>query len=533
MKKITLCTLVYLLFPPLSLYSQNEFLDQSFGTNGIIFQMYSDNTMDLESEFKSIVLLPDGSFLTAINFNLRGTDPRYVINRYDKNGVLDPAFGIKGFVTSSLQNNIEDVELQSDGKIIGLVWQGDFNSLSSYIFRLNPDGSIDDSFGTNGTITDPVNIIKSISVQADDRILAVKEAGSARAFVSFTAERYKPDGMPDTDFGSNGVIDFLMPQTNITLHDIISQKDGKIMISGNYGSANPDDYQRDVFFMRLKDDGNLDTTFGDEGVRSFNFLDVDDTTDVLVQSSGKTVFLCSSYGLFPSIGVVNRLVRLNEEGNLDDTFGTDGIKVIEYPILGLQSLKELENGELIAAGTYETSENPDPTNNFEPVALGIVHFKTNGDLDSNFGNKGYITSILINSRALDGKLAIQPDGKILSGATFCEAWFSCHRHTVVFRNDPSGRLVVSEFDKNHPFLIYPNPFRETLTFDFTLNQPEVLSMDLYSFDGRKVTALLKDQGFKAGFNSQKLDFSGTLAAGIYFITVSGENETKNFRIVKK
>ncbi|WP_414655580.1 T9SS type A sorting domain-containing protein [Flavobacterium sp.] len=48
-----------------------------------------------------------------------------------------------------------------------------------------------------------------------------------------------------------------------------------------------------------------------------------------------------------------------------------------------------------------------------------------------------------------------------------------------------------------------------------------------------MTTLLKGQNFQSGFNSQQLNFPGTLAAGIYFLTVSGENETKNFRMVKK
>ncbi|HSD13141.1 MAG TPA: hypothetical protein VLB74_00690, partial [Flavobacterium sp.] len=488
MKKITICLLVNLFFVSISMFSQNEFLDQTFGTNGMISQNYTTDTgSGLESDFKEIILQEDGSFITASNFHLHGADPRYIINRYNKYGILDQSFGINGFVTSSLQNNIGDVELQSSGKIVGFAKEGYFFTPGSYLFRYTSDGIIDTSFGTNGIIADPENNIQSLSVQSDDNILVVKTPGNERAIAGYTLVRYKPDGALDGDFGSNGAVDFSLPLGNITLHEVVSLKNGKILISGVFGLPDPNDYRRDIFFIRLNNDGSLDMSFGEGGLKVFDFDEVDDTLNVLELSNGKMVFSASSYGLLPGSTVVNRLIRLNEDGNLDGAFHLDGIKIIDYPILGLQSLKELPDGKLIAAGTYETSENPTPENNQEPAAIVIARYDTNGDSDENFGNSGYITTTLNFNRAINGKITIQSDGKILAGTTFCEAWFSCHPHTVIFRYNPDERLANAEFGENNAFMIYPNPFRETVTIDFTLNQPEVLSMDLYSYDGRKVT----------------------------------------------
>lgn len=534
MKKIFTCLLISVFFVPFSMFSQNEFLDLSFGTNGIVYQNYTDTATGvmLESDFKAIVLQSNGSFITASNFHLHGNNPRYIINRYTKRGILDTTFGVNGFVTGNLQNTIGGLELQSDGRIIGFSWDGIYPPFSSYIFRLNTDGSIDGSFGTSGIITDSANNIRAISVQANDKILAAKMHGNNRALPGFSVMRYNPDGTPDTDFGNNGTIDFSLSQANISLHDIVSQRGRKILISGIYGGTGPGDYRRDIFFMRLNDDGSLDSTFGEDGVKVLDFDDVDNIVNVLVQSNGKTVISGLSYGLLAGNDVVNRLIRLNTDGNLDTTFGTDGIKTIEYPILELQSLKELSNGKIMASGTYETSENPSPSDNQEPVALVIARYEINGDLDSSFGNNGYITTTLNFRSALNDRITVQPDGKILVGATFCEAWMSCHPHTVVLRYDPEQRLSASDMDKNNAFVLYPNPFNETVTVDFTLDQSEVLAMDLYSYDGRKVVNLLKDQSFQAGFNSQKLAFPSTLAGGIYFLNIFNGRETFNIKIIK-
>ncbi|UOK41141.1 MULTISPECIES: T9SS type A sorting domain-containing protein [Flavobacterium] len=183
-------------------------------------------------------------------------------------------------------------------------------------------------------------------------------------------------------------------------------------------------------------------------------------------------------------------------------------------------------------GTYQTSENPTPENNQEPVGIVISRFNWDGELDAGFGQNGYIRTTLPYSRALGSRLVMQRDDKILVGATFCEAWMSSHPYTVVLRYDAGERLAVSEFNETDVFRVYPNPFKESVTIDFTLDDPEILSMDLYSNDGRKVANLMKNQEFQGGYNSQKLDFPGALADGVYSLKVFNGNDAVTIKIVK-
>jgi len=68
-------------------------------------------------------------------------------------GDLDPSFDDDGKVFTS-ENQIEDVALQADGKIIAF---GDYfnwgvRNWDSFLARYNPDGSLDSTFGSGGKV---------------------------------------------------------------------------------------------------------------------------------------------------------------------------------------------------------------------------------------------------------------------------------------------------------------------------------------------------------------------------------------------
>jgi uncharacterized delta-60 repeat protein len=68
-------------------------------------------------------------------------------------GLLDPTFGTGGKVTTHFMGN--GLALQSDGKIVVV---GRTSALPSpfVVARYNPDGSLDTTFGTGGTVTTDV-----------------------------------------------------------------------------------------------------------------------------------------------------------------------------------------------------------------------------------------------------------------------------------------------------------------------------------------------------------------------------------------
>ena len=121
-------------------------------------------------------------------------------------GQLDPAFGSAGEVFTNLLGppnspfNAMTVS-QPDGKIV-LVSP---NSGEFVVRRLNPDGSPDTTFGTDGlaTLADPglESPLAAVAVDATGRILVVGQDN----YLGFAVGRLEPNGTPDPTFGTGGL----------------------------------------------------------------------------------------------------------------------------------------------------------------------------------------------------------------------------------------------------------------------------------------------------------------------------------------
>src|SRR5437667_7372596 len=80
----------------------------------------------------------------------------YALTRYNRNGTLDRTFGTGGKVVVALDSGGDGstaVSFQPDGKIVtaGSVIHNNF-VLAFVTARFNPDGSLDQTFGSNGSV---------------------------------------------------------------------------------------------------------------------------------------------------------------------------------------------------------------------------------------------------------------------------------------------------------------------------------------------------------------------------------------------
>lgn len=82
-----------------------------------------------------------------------------ILIRYNADGYLDRTFNQKGFYTFQIAQNTKPTSLaiQTDGKIVvsGNCFNG--NDTDFFITRVNTDGSVDSTFGTNGIVIKDVN----------------------------------------------------------------------------------------------------------------------------------------------------------------------------------------------------------------------------------------------------------------------------------------------------------------------------------------------------------------------------------------
>src|SRR6266540_4901530 len=160
---------------------------RSFGTGGKVRGPIGD--------LEAIALQRDGKIVAV------GAD--FLVARYNPDGSLDASFGAGGVVRTSFggvsQGGVA-VAIQTDGEIIaaGIAVAADGNSEFA-LARYNPDGSLDQSFGTSGKVVTPTgwccDFVHTILLRPDGKIVAIGQ----------TLARYNLDGSLDTTFGVGGV----------------------------------------------------------------------------------------------------------------------------------------------------------------------------------------------------------------------------------------------------------------------------------------------------------------------------------------
>ncbi len=132
-------------------------------------------------------------------------------------------------------------------------------------------------------------------------------------------------GNVDSSYGTNGVADAL-PLGKSIIRMTVGRGDGNIVVIGFFGGT--ENYQN--FIARYNRQGKLDRTFSGDGIQNlggvyeFGFFD----PLVSVQKDGKIILAAEKY--IPSENPDEEpdadilLIRLNKNGSLDSTFGTNG-----------------------------------------------------------------------------------------------------------------------------------------------------------------------------------------------------------------
>ncbi|SHE48717.1 delta-60 repeat domain-containing protein [Lampropedia hyalina DSM 16112] len=312
------------------------------------------------------------------------------------------------------------VVLQPDGKIVVAGSSGFFGITDSYDFalmRLNADGTLDTEFGTGGK-----HLIdfgengkddegRSVVLQPDGKLVV---AGHARVDgdTHFGVLRLNPDGTLDTDFGTNGAqwVGFSSSQ-KATGHSAVLQPDGKILVAGSVLNAWSDEV--DFGVIRLHSDGTLDTSFGDSG-RVEVFFDAGGWEDdipysMIVQSDGKILVVGVSD---THSGQDFSLVRLNPDGSRDEDFGEDGKLLVDVSGFhdAAYSVVVRPDGKIIVAGTSWEHGEGDHT-------FTLLRLNADGSRDTGFGDNGQHLLQVSGIGDSAYSVTLQPDGKILAAGS--------------------------------------------------------------------------------------------------------------------
>ncbi len=318
----------------LARYNADGSLDSSFGNNGKVTTDFSSsdfiNTGFQQSDGKIVV----GGKIVG---NVGSGD--FGLARYNSDGTLDTSFGNNGKVTTNfnpLLASIEDITQQSDGKILATGGVQLKTGSDIGLARYNSDGTLDNTFGTNGIVTTSSGVPdggRTVIEQNDGKILVAGQGSLVR---------YASNGTLDTSFGTNGIT-----KTSGLTNSATQQSDGKVITTGRAGN--------DLGVARYNNDGSLDTSFGVGGKVTTDFNNgPDEGFSVAIQKDGKIVVAGTTND--PTAKTSNNnfaLARYNSDGSLDNSFGNNG-KVTTDVNTGTEEFNRIKlqsDGNILAIGT--------------------------------------------------------------------------------------------------------------------------------------------------------------------------------------
>jgi uncharacterized delta-60 repeat protein len=229
----------YVPYLDLARYNADGSLDTSFGHSGTVATSFKSSSSGEIFGVQSLLLQANDELVVVADVDVPVGATGLLVARYNTNGSLDTSFGNQGSVTASWCGHVAGAVLYpttgsaNDGKIAVVGYN---TSLSEYVLaRFNTNGSLDTPFGSSG--------FAPLSLGMEPFGVAFDSSGRFVVVGSFALERLNADGTPDTTFGSGGVVTTglsdahgdglaIYPSTGTDTADY-----GKIALVGGVGGA--------------------------------------------------------------------------------------------------------------------------------------------------------------------------------------------------------------------------------------------------------------------------------------------------------
>jgi uncharacterized delta-60 repeat protein len=290
-------------------YSSRGRLDRSFGSGGKVISPFEAFGRAL-----GVAIDATGRIVAVGRVYVDGAG-RLAVARFLSDGRLDPTFGDQGAVVTRVTGSASawSVRIQADGRIVV--------AGSSFVGHIAPADNVRRLGGTWGN----------------------RAFGHSNSVVV----RYEPDGTLDQSFGSAGIVEKAQGEF-ADFNDLLLQRDGKITLVGSV------DYR--FMLVRYRKDGSPDPSFGEglePGVVRTRSAYLSGAYAGALQRDGKIVAggYGTEYGNKP-LGFT--LARYRSNGLLDQSFGRHGVVTTRVTPDGFDVVNALalqRDGKIVAAGS--------------------------------------------------------------------------------------------------------------------------------------------------------------------------------------
>lgn len=315
-----------------------------------------------------------GKIIVGAHIYNQGVAVGLGLGSYNQDGTLDTSFGMfaqgnsgarNGFLGSNSINPYA-LAVQGDGKIVlggsSSASKTDNNNVFALI-RYHENGMLDMNFGNDGIVT--LNLfpgsqqrIYGVVIQPDGKIVTTGIVTKKNLYAIVTC-RFNADGSVDetfnalNEFSSPGYVVSTPGENNLAVAFAVTlQPDGKIVVAG-YGKFNVSPSQANhgttstlkLVVLRYNQDGSLDSTFGAGGMVVTQIGEQGTMPfDVAVQQDGKMVVAARAtfYARNGSLVETFATIRYTSTGKLDRTFGPDTTGLYGVPGVVITSFSTFE-----------------------------------------------------------------------------------------------------------------------------------------------------------------------------------------------
>ncbi len=506
--------------------------DPLFGTNGLApVNAFADEKEAAVCAFP----LASGKIIVMGDCEKGVTGRDFALVRLLENGTIDQTFGDNGKKSFSFGSNAAsnddafDGLVQPDGKFLLLGNAPKSSGLASgqqtLMMRFDENGNLDNTFGTGGkAVFDGNNgktLAKAVALQKDGKIIVVGEFANDNTG-DMLVMRFLSNGRIDNSFGTGGVAHIGSANFKDEANDVLVQPNGQILVVGYFA---PSASVTTVAVARFNTNGTPDLNFGNgDGLAVLKIgAGSSMALRLCLQPDGKIGLACHQ--------LVNgqrrhTIARLLPNGKPDDTFGDNGDTLFpfgdsnDFP----SGIWAQPDGKLVVAGS---------------AIIGTQHhfvatrFLPDGQPDNTFGTKGKVTRA-VGSPAL-ARHAVPLPGKLATnGLLICGNIPIGNNENMGVVKFRMGNVTTSSVEllSLTKLTVSPNPVAQEFRLHYALAAPTTITLDLYDAKGRLVHRFFNQEYRNADEYLESLTMPDHLATGTYTLLLRGNEGQTSVTILK-
>ncbi|MBB1328208.1 cadherin domain-containing protein, partial [Pseudoalteromonas sp. SR43-7] len=369
--------------------------DNNFNGGSALIIDISDNNKDdelfavggvVDSEFTAFA----GGYITR-----NSGEKEAVVLAIDKTGTLITSFGDAGTAIYDIDGNGGNGN--GGAKITGIKHESSNNSISLsgttgvsaseklFSARINNEGTLDSAYGTSGiNIIDGISgkqFANSLAIDLNDTIwvAGVNDDSNTKPFIAAIDSQ----ATLFSNFETNGyfTLNNLVDATNDESMHVLQLSNGPNVGKYILASTAKSDSVTKLVLTRFTSAGDIDTSFSESGHKEIA-IDLSNSRVALTEQSDGNLVITGSKN--SENGEAGFVAKVDQSGNLDSSFATDGVYTTSVSGAELVNLTDIaldNSGNIITVGSIVTSGTPNPI---------VVMLTPEGTLEPNFGTGGSI-----------------------------------------------------------------------------------------------------------------------------------------------